>query len=129
MLFITHDLELAAAVCDRTAVMYAGSIVEDLSAAALHAEPLHPYTAALLRARPSVTSTAARLTAIPGRPLSAFEAPVGCAFAARCRHAEDRCRAERPAMRRIGDDRVRCIRSDELRGQLLAPLATGAPDG
>jgi len=47
MLFITHDLELAAAICDRTAVMYAGQIVEVRSSAWLHDDPLHPYTAAL----------------------------------------------------------------------------------
>ena len=48
MLFITHDLELAAAICDRTAVMYAGRIVEVRDSALLHSDPLHPYTAALL---------------------------------------------------------------------------------
>jgi oligopeptide/dipeptide ABC transporter ATP-binding protein len=129
LLFITHDLELAAAVCERTAVMYAGSIVEDLAAAALHAEPLHPYTAALLRARPSVTATAARLAAIPGRPLSAFEAPAGCAFAPRCSHAEAGCRTERPAMRQVGDDRVRCHRAEALRGRLLGSPLPDVVDG
>jgi ABC-type dipeptide/oligopeptide/nickel transport system ATPase component len=75
LLFITHDLELAAAICDRTAVMYAGQIVEVRSSALLHSDPLHPYTAALAGARPDISRTAARLRAIPGRPLSAFEAP------------------------------------------------------
>ena len=49
--------------------------------AALHDDPLHPYTAALVAARPSVDGTAAAPAAIPGRPMSAFEAPTGCAFA------------------------------------------------
>ena len=75
LLFITHDLELAAAVCDRTAVMYAGQIVEVRRSALLHDDPLHPYTAALAAARPDIDATAERLAAIPGRPLSAFEAP------------------------------------------------------
>ena len=52
VLFITHDLELAASVCDRTCVMYAGEIVEQQSSSVLNASPLHPYTAALLAARP-----------------------------------------------------------------------------
>ena len=69
MLFITHDLELAAAVCDRTAVMYAGQIVEVRSSSLLHDDPLHPYTAALAAARPDIDRTAHRLLAIPGRPL------------------------------------------------------------
>ena len=47
LLFITHDLDLAAAVCDRTAVMYAGQMVELQRADALHDDPYHPYTAAL----------------------------------------------------------------------------------
>ena len=81
MLFITHDLELAAAICDRTAVMYAGQVVEVRASALLHSDPLHPYAAALAAARPDMTQTH-RLHAIPGRPLSAFEAPAReCAFA------------------------------------------------
>jgi ABC-type glutathione transport system ATPase component len=55
MLFITHDLDLAAAVCDRTIVMYAGQIVEVRDSALLHGDPLHPYTAALAAARPDIT--------------------------------------------------------------------------
>ena len=54
LLFITHDLELAAAICDRTAVMYAGQIVETRSSNLLHDDPLHPYTAALAAARPDI---------------------------------------------------------------------------
>src|SRR5207302_11264303 len=75
MLFITHDLDLAAAICDRTAVMYAGQIVEVRASALLHDDPLHPYTAPLAAARPDVGVTSRRLAAIPGRPLSALEAP------------------------------------------------------
>ena len=56
MLFITHDLELAGAVCDRTCVMYAGQVVETRAANVLHADPLHPYSAALVQARPDITS-------------------------------------------------------------------------
>ena len=58
MLFITHDLDLAAAICDRTAVMYAGQIVEVRTSALLHSDPLHPYTAALAAARPDITRAA-----------------------------------------------------------------------
>ena len=52
MLFITHDLELAGAVCDRTCVMYAGQVVETRAAHALHGDPLHPYSAALVAGAP-----------------------------------------------------------------------------
>lgn len=114
MLFITHDLELAGAVCDRTVVMYAGSIVEQQVSATLHDAPRHPYTAALLGARPDISSTAPRLRAVPGNPLSAFEAPPGCAFAPRCPYVQDRCRAAFPVLRPVGDSLVRCVRAEEL---------------
>lgn len=120
MIFVTHDLELASAVCDRIAVMYAGSLVEDSPAKGLHHDALHPYTAALLASRPSVSARERRLVAIPGRPLSAFEVGPGCAFASRCPFAQDRCHVERPVLRTVGSGRVACHRSEELRGQLDA---------
>ncbi len=128
LVFVTHDLELAAAVCDRLAVMYAGFLVEDHAAATLHEGVLHPYTAGLLASRPSPTERARRLTAIPGRPLSAFEVEQGCPFASRCAFVEDRCRVELPAMRDVGGGRVRCHRAEELRGR-LTQLHGGALDG
>ncbi|HUA41893.1 MAG TPA: ABC transporter ATP-binding protein [Streptosporangiaceae bacterium] len=119
MLFITHDLELAAAICDRTVVMYAGQIVEVRSSELLHDDPLHPYTAALAAARPDIARTTARLRAIPGRPLSAFEAPADeCAFAPRCPHASDACRAGVPGLTALDGGLSRCVRAAELRGQL-----------
>jgi oligopeptide/dipeptide ABC transporter ATP-binding protein len=124
MLFITHDLELAAAICDRTVVMYAGQVVEVRSSALLHSDPLHPYTAALAAARPDIARTTARLRAIPGRPLSAFEAPADeCAFAARCPHASDACRAGLPELAALDGGMSRCIRATELRGQLAVSHA------
>jgi oligopeptide/dipeptide ABC transporter ATP-binding protein len=119
MLFITHDLELAGAVCDRTCVMYAGQVVETRSARLLHQDPLHPYSAALVQARPDIASTAERLIAIPGRPLSAFEAPAGCRFAPRCPHVQDECRAQDQPVSDLDGGQVRCRRAVELRGSLL----------
>jgi oligopeptide/dipeptide ABC transporter ATP-binding protein len=121
MLFITHDLELAAAICDRTAVMYAGRIVEVRRSAQLHSDPLHPYTAALAAARPDIAVTASRLRAIPGRPLSAFEAPADqCAFAPRCPHVRDACLTALPPLIELADGQSRCIRAHELHGRLEA---------
>jgi oligopeptide/dipeptide ABC transporter ATP-binding protein len=119
MLFITHNLELAAAICDRTVVMYAGQVVEVRQSSRLHEQPLHPYTAALAAARPSIDATAHRLTSIPGRPLSAFEAPVdACAFAGRCAHAADMCRERRPKLVELDGGLTRCVRASELLGHL-----------
>jgi peptide/nickel transport system ATP-binding protein/oligopeptide transport system ATP-binding protein len=123
MVFITHDLELAAAVCDRTAVMYAGQIVETRASSLLDSDPLHPYTAALAAARPDIGATTHRLAAIPGRPVSAFEAPDGCPFAPRCAFAEDRCRSARPAVSTLDGAAVRCVRAQELRGRLREAMA------
>ncbi|MGX1268395.1 ABC transporter ATP-binding protein [Streptomyces phaeoluteigriseus] len=108
MLFITHDLELAAAVCDRVAVMYAGTTVEELPAGDLRERAVHPYTRALLASRPSVSDTGAALRSIPGRPLSGFEAPAGCAFGDRCAHVRELCRSDRPAQSPAGDGTAAC---------------------
>ena len=123
MLFITHNLELAAAICDRTIVMYAGQVVEVRESNKLHDQPLHPYTAALAAARPRIDATAHRLTAIKGRPLSAFEAPAdACAFTARCPHVADVCRQGRPALVELDGGLTRCVRAAELFGSLRVPL-------
>jgi oligopeptide/dipeptide ABC transporter ATP-binding protein len=118
MLFITHDLDLAGAVCDRTAVMYAGQIVEQRASALLHEDPLHPYTAGLVAARPRIDASTGRLEAIPGRPLSAFEAPLGCSFGDRCVHAEPACHVAGPSLDELDGGLTRCRRASELRGKL-----------
>jgi oligopeptide/dipeptide ABC transporter ATP-binding protein len=118
LLFITHDLDLAGAVCDRTCVMYAGQIVESQPSASLGTDPLHPYTASLSAARPTIDGNVRRLAAIRGRPVSAFEAPAGCSFAPRCNFAQDRCKAGDPPLEQLGGGIVRCLRATELRGRL-----------
>jgi peptide/nickel transport system ATP-binding protein len=74
MLFITHDLELAAATCDRTAVMRAGTTVEVRPSAELHDHARHPYTLRLVAARPSVDGAAPGPEARFGRPVAAAPA-------------------------------------------------------
>ena len=120
MLFITHDLELAAATCDRTAVMYAGRIVEVQPSRTLLEGPLHPYSAGLMVSRPSIDVVRKRLTVIPGRPVAAYEAGAGCAFATRCGYAEERCGQERPELVESGPGSVSCIRHAELADRLAS---------
>ncbi|MFL1378939.1 ABC transporter ATP-binding protein [Nocardiopsis protaetiae] len=127
MLLITHDLELAGAVCDEIAVMYAGGIVERQGSERLSQDPLHPYTAALLRARPDIARRVERLPAVPGRPTSAYEAPEGCAFAPRCAHVRPECREALPPLRAVDGAHSRCLRVDGLRGALLHTEGTTAP--
>jgi len=119
MVFVTHDLELAAAVCDRIAVMYAGFLVEDRPSATLHETVLHPYSAGLLASRPSPSERAKRLWAVPGRPLSCYEVMQGCPFASRCPFVLEKCRDEQQVLREVDGGRVRCWRAEELRGRLV----------
>ncbi|MEV4688605.1 ABC transporter ATP-binding protein [Microbacterium sp. LWH3-1.2] len=121
MIFVTHDLDLAAAGCDRIAVMYAGSIVETLPARGLHSSATHPYTKALLAARPGIGSTAARSQPIPGQPVAAFQAPSGCPFHPRCPRATEVCRVERPALRSQGVSVAACHHP-------VLPIQEAAPD-
>ena len=93
LLFITHDLEAAALLCTRLALMYAGELVELGDKAAVFENPLHPYTRGLLFALP-----ARGMQPIPGRspPLTAL--PDGCRFHSRCPEAIARCRSQHPPL-------------------------------
>jgi len=113
LLFITHDLELAAAICDRTGVMYAGSLVEVQRSATLHERPLHPYTLALLAARPSLAQRA-RLMTVAGSPVSLAEAPPGCPFVPRCAYQQPECHAARPRPRPFGEGETACLRVGDV---------------
>ena len=73
MLFISHDLDLADAVCDRIAVMKDGEVVEEQPADRLRAAASHPYTVMLMRARPSLTEPVRRAP----RPAADGQAPDG----------------------------------------------------
>ncbi|KAA0084785.1 ABC transporter ATP-binding protein [Mycolicibacterium sp. P9-64] len=114
LLFITHDLDLASAICDRVSVAYAGRTVETQQAEAMGRRPLHPYTSALLGARPSLSGGEERLKALRGSSISAWETPAGCAFAPRCDFAEDLCSTEQQELLPMGDAWVACRRVDEL---------------
>jgi oligopeptide/dipeptide ABC transporter ATP-binding protein len=116
MLFITHDLELAAATCDRTAVMCAGSIVEVQNSVSLHHTPRHPYSRALLASRPDIDGRIERLQVIPGQSVAAFEAPPGCPFVERCDVVVERCNRDRPVLSSFGDGRVACWRTETVDG-------------
>ncbi|MGW0767598.1 ABC transporter ATP-binding protein [Streptomyces sp. NPDC002676] len=96
LLFVTHDLDLAAAISDRVYVMYAGRIAETGRADVLFAHPRHPYTAALLASTPRLTTPGGRLSAIPGQPPDPRTPLTGCAFAARCPLATGICREAAP---------------------------------
>ena len=100
LILITHDLGVVARYADRVIVMYGGRVVETAPASDLYARPSHPYTRGLMASIPRLDGdTGRRLVPIEGQPPDLSALPPGCAFAPRCRQVQDRCRAERPALR------------------------------
>jgi oligopeptide/dipeptide ABC transporter ATP-binding protein len=100
LLLITHNLAVVAAVCDRTAVMYLGRVVEQAPTAELLADPRHPYTRRLLEAVPRLGGPKgrSRSVVVGGDPPSPTQVPTGCSYHPRCPLRTERCTAERPAL-------------------------------
>jgi peptide/nickel transport system ATP-binding protein len=98
VIFVTHDIGVAAEVADRIAVMYAGRIVEEGRVADIIREPQHPYTMGLLGARVELANGRDRLVTIPGSPPDLSALPPGCAFAPRCERVTEACRAAVPPL-------------------------------
>ena len=96
-LFISHDLGLVRYFCHRIVVMYLGRVVEILPDPT--AAPRHPYTRALMESTFEPDPRRRRtVTLLHGEIADAFNLPAGCAYAARCPQATQRCRSERPAL-------------------------------
>jgi len=110
IIFITHDMSIAAGLCDRIAVMYAGEIVETGPAAELFAAPRHPYTQGLIDTALQLERRVERLSEIPGEMPSVSGLPQGCVFAPRCHKADEQCRQAPPAVALVAPGHsVRCI--------------------
>lgn len=109
IILITHDLGVAASLCHRVAVMYAGRIVETADVRTLYKRPAHPYTQALLHSIPHFGQKKDRLFAIQGSPPSLIDPPGGCRFAARCPHRKPLCdEAYPPEVELDSGHRVAC---------------------
>lgn len=114
LLLISHDVSVVSSICDRVLVMYAGRIVEDLPSAELRTKARHPYTRALIGAVPDMTTDLdAPLATIPGQPVDPRSVPEGCAYAARCPLASERCRQEQPVLMAGTSGKVACWHADE----------------
>ena len=113
IVFITHDMSVAAMLCDRIAVMYAGQIVETGPSAAIFGRPRHPYTAGLIEAAMQLERGAERLTEIPGERPSLTGEWRGCAFAPRCNRADAECVSAPPLLEATDPaHQVRCFHHD-----------------
>jgi len=111
-LFISHNLAVVRHISNRVSVMYLGRIVETAPTDELFRKPEHPYTRALLSAVPvDRPGTASRRTRLKGDLPGAASRIVGCRFATRCPHVQDRCRQSDPAPTQLpGGHEVACHR-------------------
>ncbi|PPR79786.1 MAG: Oligopeptide transport ATP-binding protein OppD [Alphaproteobacteria bacterium MarineAlpha2_Bin1] len=107
MILITHDMGVAAEICDRIAVMYAGRIVETGTIEEVLSSPRHPYTMGLLSAVPRFDIRRPKLVPIPGQPPTAEDIVQGCAFSSRCKFTQENC-AERPLLKKRDNRLVAC---------------------
>jgi peptide/nickel transport system ATP-binding protein len=112
MIFISHDLSLAAELAERVVTMYAGRVVEDATVDDLFYRPRHPYSLGLLRAVPRVTGALGEVTSIPGSPPDLIRMAAGCSYHPRCAYGVDACRAAEPPLEPVDSPRhtAACIR-------------------
>lgn len=101
MIFISHDLAIAAELADRVATMYAGRVVELGSAHDIFYKPRHPYTLGLIRAVPTVMGGFEELASIPGSPPDLMKLPTGCKFHPRCSFATQQCKEQEPELESV----------------------------
>jgi len=112
VILITHDLGVIREAAQRTAVMYAGKVMEYCGVSDLFSKPLHPYTEGLMESTPEfgrIPEKDERLRVIPGSVPNLYELPAGCSFQERCPYVMDICREQEPEIReQSSGHQVRC---------------------
>jgi len=97
IIWITHDLGIAASIANRISVMYGGFIIEEAPVSELYAHPTHPYTIGLLNSLPQIQERGRkRLYSIEGMPPVLYQMPHSCPFAPRCKWVVEHCWHENP---------------------------------
>lgn len=121
MMFISHNLAVVRHIADDVMVMYLGHAVEVAPVQELFDRPRHPYTRALLSATPIADpDRRGERIKLAGELPSPLNPPPGCAFHPRCSLANERCKAEAPAMLAAGNARVACHAVEEGRDTIQA---------
>jgi len=109
MIFVTHDLPVAAELSDYMGVVYGGNLVERGRTEDVIGDPKHPYTKALVASLMSVAGNVEKVRPIPGEPPSLLEPPKGCVFHPRCPFRMDKCSKEIPPFFKLDENHyVRC---------------------
>ena len=131
VIFVTHDLGVAAEIADEAAVMYAGRIVEHAPVRELFHRPAHPYTEGLMHATVRRGQKGQALVPIPGAPPNLIALPAGCAFAPRCSHTMSECLETAPPLHTVRAGHVsRChLVPDRFASSLVAGLDQRAQGG
>ncbi|QJI37106.1 ABC transporter ATP-binding protein [Pseudomonas sp. ADAK13] len=116
VLFITHDLDLAAHLCDQLLVLYAGTMVEYGNTEKILLAPGHPYTRALLNARPALTGDWQPLQPLSGQmpSMESLANLKGCRFAPRCGQVESSCHHPPPLQQQADGRWLRCCGGQQV---------------
>lgn len=115
IIFISHDLAVAAELADTIATMYAGDLVEIGPVNEVFYKPRHAYTLSLLNAAPRLSVGREELHSIPGSPPDLIEPPSGCKFHPRCSFATDICKTTVPPLiAREASHLVACHHADQV---------------
>ena len=109
VIFISHDLAVAAEIADTVVTMYAGEIIEMGPVGDVFYRPQHAYTLGLLEAAPRLSAGAEELQSIPGSPPDLISPPSGCKFHVRCRFKVDQCEQTQPPLITAADTSSRPI--------------------
>ncbi|MBN8635718.1 MAG: ABC transporter ATP-binding protein [Anaerolineae bacterium] len=126
VIFISHDLAVAAEIADTVATMYAGEIVEIGGVNDVFYRSRHAYTLSLLNAAPRLSAKTEALSSIPGSPPDLIEPPTGCKFHPRCAFATDRCQVDVPPLVDYGADQwAACHEAEQV---IVAAEATRKVD-
>jgi len=119
LLWITHDLGVAARIADRVVVLYAGRVMEEGPVEQVLGAPRHPYTRAVIESLPGHGRRVRDIRALRGDLPSPAALPAGCRFHPRCPARIEACASTAPTLLAVGDGhRAACLL-----------YAEGAPEG